>query len=222
MSGDPDDGGQGGGKDRSDEASRTGGDTGIDDGDQPLESDHVAVSQDDGIGGEGAAGDDGDIPSIEELTGGEQRLHPAVQVVWILRSGMGALAVGITVGIAGVLLGPVLWPGPVALTVAFGLAVGHALIRYRRWRYEVRADVLYLDRGVITHVTTVVPHVRIQHVDTARGPLERILGLSSVVVYTAGSRGADVTVPGLPPQQATDLQERLKGLAIAAEGEDAV
>jgi membrane protein YdbS with pleckstrin-like domain len=41
-------------------------------------------------------------------------------------------------------------------------------------------------------------------------------------VYTAGSRGADVTVPGLTPVRADDLRERLKGLAIRSEGEDAV
>ncbi len=56
----------------------------------------------------------------------------------------------------------------------------------------------------------------------SRGPLERGLGLASVVVYTAGSRGADVTIPGVALDRADDLQARLKQLAIVAEGEDAV
>jgi membrane protein YdbS with pleckstrin-like domain len=90
------------------------------------------------------------------------------------------------------------------------------------WRYEVREDSLYLERGVLTRVRTVVPFVRVQHVDTSRSPTERVVGLASTVVYTAGSRGADVSVPGLAPDDADDLRERLKRLAIRSEGEDAV
>jgi membrane protein YdbS with pleckstrin-like domain len=86
----------------------------------------------------------------------------------------------------------------------------------------VRDDAIYLERGVFTRVRTVVPFVRIQHVDSSRGPVERVVGLGRVVVYTAGSRGADVTVPGLTPSSADDLRERLKRLAIRAEGDDAV
>jgi len=97
-----------------------------------------------------------------------------------------------------------------------------AVLRYRSWSYEVREDSLYLERGVLTHTRTVVPYVRIQHVDASRGPVERALGLATAVVYTAGSRGADVSIPGLTTDRADDLQERLKRLAIAAEGEDAV
>ena len=75
---------------------------------------------------------------------------------------------------------------------------------------------------MITHVQTVAPYVRIQHVDASRGPIERAFGLATTVVYTAGSRSADVSIPGLSPERAEDLQARLKQLTIAAEGEDAV
>ena len=87
----------------------------------------------------------------------------------------------------------------------------------------MRDDDLYLERGVLTRVNTVVPFVRVQHVDTQRGPVERAVGLASVVVYTAGSRGADVTIPGLTPDRADALQEKLRRLAIESEREsDAV
>ena len=76
---------------------------------------------------------------------------------------------------------------------------------------------------MFTEVRTIVPFVRVQHVDTQRGPIERAAGLSSVVVYTAGSRGADVTIPGLTPERAEALQEQLRRLAIESEREsDAV
>jgi membrane protein YdbS with pleckstrin-like domain len=95
-------------------------------------------------------------------------------------------------------------------------------LRYRRWRFEVAEDAVYLERGVLTHVTSVVPFVRVQHVDSQRGPVERAVGLASVVVYTAGSRGADVTIPGLSPDRADALRERLRRLAIESETDDAV
>ncbi|MEF8840665.1 MAG: PH domain-containing protein [Haloarculaceae archaeon] len=159
---------------------------------------------------------------VEELTGPVRRLDPRVRYVWMLGSVTGALVLG---GIAGVLGFVVLdrpLIGPAVFLALLSLGVVLAVLRYRSWSYEVREDSLYLERGVLTRTRTVVPYVRIQHVDASRGPVERALGLATAVVYTAGSRGADVSIPGLTTDRADDLQERLKRLAIVAEGEDAV
>jgi len=75
---------------------------------------------------------------------------------------------------------------------------------------------------VFTQIRTEVPLVRIQHVDSRRSAFERLVGLASTVVYTAGSRGADVTIPGLTPTDADGLRKRLKRLVIDTDGEDAV
>ncbi|GAA0261874.1 PH domain-containing protein [Halobacterium noricense] len=99
------------------------------------------------------------------------------------------------------------------------LGAVHTVLRYRAWRFEVREDTLYIERGVLVNVRTAVPFVRVQHVDARRGPIERVLGLSSVVVYTAGSRGADVSIPGLVAERADDVQETLRRLAIESEPE---
>lgn len=160
--------------------------------------------------------------TAEELTLPPRSLHPRVRIVWVLQglvtaAFLGALAYGLDAFVLGVG-----WLGPAAFLAVGTLVVVHAVFRYRIWTYEVREDALYLERGVLTRVRTVVPYVRIQHVDASRGPLERTAGLASSVVYTAGSRGADVTIPGLTPEKADDLQERLKQLAILAEGDDAV
>ena len=146
-----------------------------------------------------------------------------MRLVWAVQSA--ALAV-----IAGAILFAIdlVWlplPDPLPAGAALVLAlfgVVSAVLRYRFWRYEIREDSIYLERGVFTRVRTVIPYVRIQHVDSSRRPVERAFGLASAVVYTAGSRGADVSIPGLTPQGADDLRERLKRLAIRAEGEDAV
>ena len=153
------------------------------------------------------------------------RLHPRIRLLWTGRAlATAAVLAGIVVAAQRVLAPPWL-PGwaPGAVFVGVGtLGVVLATLRYRVWRFEVRGDSLYLERGVFTRVRTVVPFVRIQHVDTSRSPVQRAAGLASTVVYTAGSRGADVSVPGLGAGDADDLRERLKRLAIRSESEDAV
>lgn len=156
-----------------------------------------------------------------------------VRVQWVFGSTLVALLLGVVAAGIALVVGQVtaLLPadlmaaaavgGAVALAVALLGAVRAALL-YRSWEYVVRAESLYLSRGVVTRVRTVVPYVRVQHIDTTRGPLERLLGLSTLVVYTAGSRGADVTIPGLTPDRAATLQRRLERLAIESEEADAV
>ncbi|WP_254833093.1 PH domain-containing protein [Haloglomus salinum] len=156
------------------------------------------------------------------MTGPERSLESAVRLVWILRAALAAVVLGAVTGALSVVLDAPAWIGPVVFTVLFLFGATRAHLRYESWSYRVRTDSLFLDRGVLTRVRTVVPYVRIQHVDASRGPVERAFGLATVVVYTAGSRGADVSIPGLTPDRADDLQDRLKRLAIAAEGEDAV
>ena len=167
--------------------------------------------------------DDDEIPDVEELVGPRRTLDPTIQQVWALRAVVPSLVLGGIVAVVFSFLDPGgAWVGAVVALVVFVVAAVFAVLRYRSWTYEVREDSLYLERGVLTKVTTVVPYVRIQHVDASRGPIERAFGLATAVVYTAGSRGADVSIPGLSPERAEDLQTRLKQLAIAAEGEDAV
>jgi len=190
-------------------------------GDGPLDGDLSPAVRRVDDGADPGTGDG--VPDVEELVGPRRSLEPTVQAVWALQSAVTAAFVGFVVAVAAAFL-PVgqPWMGAAAFTALFLLGVGLSVLRYRSWAYEVREDSLYLERGVVTQVRTVVPYVRIQHVDASRGPLERVFGLATTVVYTAGSRGADVSIPGLDPDEATDLQTRLKQLAIAAEGEDAV
>jgi membrane protein YdbS with pleckstrin-like domain len=158
-----------------------------------------------------------------ELTVAERSLHPRIRILWIVRATIWALVLGaIATALTWAYLDVTLL-APVALAaVLLVLFVTHAVLRYRVWRYEFREDAIYLERGVLRRVRTVVPFVRIQHIDTARGPIERVAGLSTLVVYTAGSRGADVTIPGIEADRASDHQRRLKQLAIAAEDDTAV
>ncbi|MFB6228727.1 MAG: PH domain-containing protein [Halobacteriales archaeon] len=154
-----------------------------------------------------------------------QSLHPRVRLQWILTAFVTASVLASVVVVIAVAVDVVSIPSyvPPAVGTTLGLAgVLHALARFDRWRYEIQEDALYLERGVITEVETAVPFVRVQHVDTQRDPIARLLGIASVVVYTAGSRGADVTVPGLTPDRAETLRNRLRELAVESEPDDGV
>lgn len=173
--------------------------------------------------GTGTDPSENDKSDPEAYTTDTRTLDPRVRWLWVGRAVIVALVLGgISAAVAGALAPEQPWIGPAVFAVATVLGTAHALLLYRSWSYVVREDSLFLDRGVITRVRTVVPYVRVQHIDTSRGPIERAMGLSSLVVYTAGSRGADVTIPGIRPWNADDLQTRLKALAIESEGEDAV
>jgi membrane protein YdbS with pleckstrin-like domain len=169
----------------------------------------------------------------DEVLGSARELAPVVRVQWVLGSSIVALILGAVAAGAAFIVGQTtgLLPGGVSTAATAGgivfaagvlLGIARAMLLYDSWAYVVRVDSLYLTRGVFTRVRTVVPYVRVQHIDTTRGPVERLLGLSTLVVYTAGTRGADVTIPGLTPDRASTLQQRLERLAIESEEEDAV
>jgi len=152
-----------------------------------------------------------------------ERLDRRVVVVWLWRVAVfAAVLAGIAAVVVTVLnldVRRVLAAAGVFLAVAAVGAV-HVALRYRAWRFDVREDTLFIERGVLVSVRTTVPYVRVQHVDSRRGPLERVLGLGRVVVYTAGSRGADVAIPGLASTRVDSVQETLRRLAIESEPED--
>jgi membrane protein YdbS with pleckstrin-like domain len=60
-------------------------------------------------------------------------------------------------------------------------------IRWKRWRYEIREKEIELSCGVFIIKRTLVPMVRVQHVDTIQGPLLRKFGLASIAVSTAAN-----------------------------------
>jgi hypothetical protein len=86
---------------------------------------------------------------------------------------------------------------------------------YAAWEFEIRESDVRLRHGVLWRRTSVVPHARIQHVDTRHGPLTRAYGLASVILYTAGHTGAAIEIPGLPAAEAESLRERLGALSGA-------
>jgi hypothetical protein len=74
--------------------------------------------------------------------------------------------------------------------------------------YAERDDDLLIRKGVMFKSMVVVPYGRMQYVDVEAGPLDRKLGLAKVQLHTA-SVGTDAVIPGLPPDEAARLRDRL-------------
>ncbi len=156
------------------------------------------------------------------LDGVLRPLDPRVVQLWRL---IGLLKVAIICAAAAAAVRWLQPPVPLPLLLAVLLVLGLTYValrppsRYRAWGYDLRSEDVLVRHGVWWRTVSVVPYVRIQHVDTRQGPLERMLGLATVVFFTAGTVGAAVDVPGLALEDAEHLRERL---ALLSGADDAV
>ena len=82
---------------------------------------------------------------------------------------------------------------------------------FPRKGYLVREKDVSFQRGLITYKVTSVPLNRIQHVEVNQGVLAKILGLSSVNIYTAGGSSSDLSIPGITENEAQKLKSFLSG-----------
>lgn len=105
------------------------------------------------------------------------------------------------------------WPVGLAVLVAgggAGAAFGRALWARRTWQLDARS--LELRHGVIVHRASSIPYTRIQQIDVERGPIERLAGLSQLVVRTAAAT-TDGTLHGLEPDAAVHIRAHLLEVA---------
>lgn len=138
-------------------------------------------------------------------------LSPIARRVWRLA----ALAFWLVLVVAGVVLallvdgaGPWTWAAPLALGAAWVLVVPE--LRWRRWRWDLTEVGIDIQSGVLSINRTLIPWVRVQHVETQRGVFEQSFGLATVIVHTAA--GAH-TIPLLAQADAEELRERIAARA---------
>lgn len=84
-----------------------------------------------------------------------------------------------------------------AVAGVFLVAAITGWLEARRRGWALRSHDLIYRFGLIVQTTAVLPLIRVQHVETASGPLERACGLVRLNCYTAGGAGADLVVAGL-------------------------
>jgi membrane protein YdbS with pleckstrin-like domain len=102
----------------------------------------------------------------------------------------------------------------VVIVLLFGWAWVLIGRNQRSWKYAEREDELLVSHGVMFRELVVVPYGRMQFVDVTAGPLERAYGMATVELHTA-TPATDAKIPGLHPDEASRLRDRLSALGQA-------
>ncbi len=91
-------------------------------------------------------------------------------------------------------------------------------VRYRHIRYRTDENGFTIRRGVLWRGVTSIPKARVQHTDVVQGPIQRRFGLASLVIHTAGTQDASVSLSGLSHDKALPIRDFL----IAGDKRDGV
>jgi len=153
-------------------------------------------------------------------------LDPRVVKLWRIHSLIASAALLVIAGIAVLFLGfgdvlPWTWLG-IGWIALFLLRLYFLLFHqqrvYRAWGYRLDGKVLETRHGIWFRVLQLLPLARLQHVDLHSGPIERSLGLASLLLHTAGTQETTIVIPGLDANEAVRLRDHL----VATGGDDGV
>ena len=155
------------------------------------------------------------------------KLDQRITRVWRIHEGIALVVIALIAAcvVGGMYVGGVFasnfavafWVSFVAIAVTLAQLIEFAVvpsIRYARWRYEVTTTDVLIRSGLVVVKTSVIPMVRVQHVETKQGPVLKANGLASVTVTTAGS---SFEIPGLATDEAEALRDQVAVLARIAQ-----
>ena len=172
--------------------------------------------------GVGTIGQSGGVIDRVTLRPPRNLVSPRAVPYWRLRAAAGWLPV-LVAGIIALVLVPERPAWAVALAALVVLvAVLHIVVmpqwRYRVHRWEVTPEAVYTQAGWVSQERRIAPTSRIQTVDTERGPLEQLFGLSKVTVTTASAAGP-LWIHGLDHTVARQLADELTATTQATPGD---
>lgn len=107
-------------------------------------------------------------------------------VPWLVIAGWCALA-------AILLMGAHIWPA----------------IVYRNIVWRLGTTGIEIHRGVLWQHRLAIPLSRVQHVDVAQGPIQRMFDLGTITIHTAGTKNASVELSGLEHAEAMGIRDEL-------------
>lgn len=164
---------------------------------------------------------------MEERRGGILRKELKYQIpkkgltVWCLYGVFNTLVVILLAGVSIFLTIYFDWPQfieyiAIAVTIVIGVTSTWLFpkIRWDHWRYEVREHEIEIQSGLFIVTTTLIPMVRVQHVDTSQGPILKKYDLANISITTAATTHI---IPMLITSDADQLRARISELARVAE-----
>ena len=138
-----------------------------------------------------------------------RRLSPVARRVWMLTQLAFWGAVTVAAVIVFISAGGRPW-FLIPLLVGVTATISVPRLRWARWRWDLTEEGIDIQNGAISVNRTLIPWVRVQHVETQRGVFEQIFGLATVIVHNAA---AAHTIPLLAQVDAEELRERIAARA---------
>lgn len=83
---------------------------------------------------------------------------------------------------------------------------------FKSWHYKgyaLREKDVFYKTGILFRTNTIMAFHRVQHVEIHQGPLDRLFGISSLTLFTAGGGSSDLTIPGLHPDTASAIKSQI-------------
>lgn len=144
------------------------------------------------------------------LDGTVHQLDPRIRVVWAVSSTVPWVVLGIAGATIAVVTGHPPLAALIGVVALVAAVIGVSVVgwRWRCWEWSAWDDALELQHGVLNRRASVVPYHRIQQIDIHRDPIDRILGLSKLILRTAAAT-SDATLPGIASAHADELRHAL-------------
>jgi membrane protein YdbS with pleckstrin-like domain len=123
------------------------------------------------------------------------KLHPNAKIALIIKPAIGIIifSVFISLSFIGMMISgelPIL-PLFIAIitiiVIIFILLIVWAIMFYNRYLFRIGEDAVYINRGILWKRNVVIPYERIQHTSVTRGPIDMLLGLHILNIFTAGT-----------------------------------
>ncbi|MFA7075796.1 MAG: PH domain-containing protein [Candidatus Izemoplasmatales bacterium] len=66
---------------------------------------------------------------------------------------------------------------------------------YKLYSYEINDEYILIKTGVLFRKNVFIPIKRIQHIEKMQGPIQTLLKITTVIIYTAGSNSMIIGIP---------------------------
>lgn len=152
-----------------------------------------------------------------------RRLHPLVGVVRALRYGVYgvtvpffliSMAANVVDGLIGILFPTVILGGLAGVT--------YGALSYTRYTYGIKSETFDVASGVVGRRTREIPHRRIQNVDVTRSFWQKLFGVATVRIETAGGGSTEALLAFVADREAKRLQQALRERRVAARRDENV
>lgn len=149
------------------------------------------------------------------------QLPKKAKVVWRLYGFIQTLILALLAAVAIFITMKYDWPSWI-VWVAVGIVLVSIIcsiiifpsVRFKIWRYEVREQEIEIQSGLFVVTRTLIPMVRVQHVDTEQGPILKKYNLANISISSAATVH---TIPMLELEDADLLRTKISELARVAE-----